>query len=61
MISLCDLRWVLIALIWCTLVSVSRIYLGVHSFADIYMGLIVGLLLLVPVLPLAEYSGTIHL
>ena len=46
----------LIALVWCTLVSISRIYLGVHSFADIYMGLIVGLMLLVPVLPLAEYS-----
>lgn len=39
-----------------TLVSISRIYLGVHSFADIYMGLAVGLMLLVPVLPLAEYS-----
>jgi len=48
--------WVLICLVWVTLVSISRIYLGVHSFADIYMGLAVGLMLLVPVLPLAEYS-----
>ena len=46
----------LIALVWCAMVSISRIYLGVHSFADIYMGLAVGLMLLVPILPLAEHS-----
>ena len=36
--------------------SLSRLYLGVHSVADVYMGLAGGLLLLVPVLPLAEHS-----
>ena len=48
--------WVLIALAWCVLVSLSRLYLGVHSVADVYMGLAGGVLLLVPVMPLAEYS-----
>ena len=39
---------------WCVLVCSSRIYLGMHSLADIVVGLILAVLLLFIVLPIGK-------
>jgi len=48
--------WVAIATFWCVLVCSSRIYLGMHSLADIVVGLILATLLLFIVLPIVHYG-----
>ena len=48
--------WLLIAFIWCFLVSSSRLYLGMHSFADIYVGLIFSLILITFVFPTVDFA-----
>jgi len=50
------LLWASLALIWCVLVSSSRVYLGMHSLADIYVGLAFASILLIFVAPLADIS-----
>jgi len=45
-------------IIWCSLVCCSRMYLGMHSLADILAGLVLSACLLVVVLPLAHYGDT---
>lgn len=46
--------WASIAFIWCFLVCTSRIYLGMHSLADIYVGLAFASFLLLFVIPIAD-------
>ena len=48
--------WAAVALIWCTLVCTSRIYLGMHSLADILVGLVASASLLVFVVFIADSS-----
>ena len=48
--------WAAVALIWCTLVCTSRIYLGMHSLADILVGLVASASLLVFVVVIADSS-----
>jgi len=50
------LLWVAIASFWCVLVCSSRLYLGMHSLADIVAGLIFAILLLFIVLPIVHYG-----
>ncbi|XP_072938903.1 sphingosine-1-phosphate phosphatase 2-like [Epargyreus clarus] len=45
---------VVIAVSWCTLICVSRVYLGMHSVLDIAAGLALSALLLVPLVPLVD-------
>lgn len=45
---------VLAACIFCILVSSSRIYLGMHSLADIVAGILLGVVLLVVLVPLTD-------
>ena len=44
---------------WCVLVCSSRIYLGMHSLADIVVGLILAVLLLFIVLPIGKFLADI--
>lgn len=51
---------VVICLLWCTTVCVSRIYLGMHSVLDILGGLILCMGLLIPATPIVDMLD-IHL
>ncbi|CAG9578089.1 unnamed protein product [Danaus chrysippus] len=44
----------LLAVCWCTLICVSRVYLGMHSVLDIAAGLLLASLLLLPLVPLVD-------
>ncbi|XP_066600646.1 sphingosine-1-phosphate phosphatase 2-like isoform X2 [Prorops nasuta] len=46
----------LIAFLWCTLVSTSRIYLGMHTILDIVAGLLLAIILMIPLVPLMEIT-----
>merc|ERR1712127_578528 len=48
------LPWCLVALSWCSLVCCSRLYLGMHSVADIVAGLVTTPFILVLLLPLVS-------
>ncbi|XP_045768881.1 sphingosine-1-phosphate phosphatase 1-like [Maniola jurtina] len=49
------MQWgLLIAVSWCTLICVSRVYLGMHSVLDIAAGLLLSSLLLVVLIPLVD-------
>uniref|UniRef100_A0A1B6D3K7 Phosphatidic acid phosphatase type 2/haloperoxidase domain-containing protein n=1 Tax=Clastoptera arizonana TaxID=38151 RepID=A0A1B6D3K7_9HEMI len=43
-----------IAITWCTLISLSRIYLGMHSILDIVAGLILALVLMIIIVPIVD-------
>ncbi|KAJ2942562.1 hypothetical protein O0L34_g11094 [Tuta absoluta] len=45
----------LIAIAWCTLICVSRIYLGMHSVLDIAAGLLLAFTLLAVLIPLVDW------
>ncbi|XP_046395785.1 sphingosine-1-phosphate phosphatase 1-like [Ischnura elegans] len=45
---------VLFAMVWCSVVCMSRLYLGMHSVLDIVAGLVLVLLLMVPLIPLVD-------
>jgi membrane-associated phospholipid phosphatase len=46
---------VTLSILWITIVCCSRPYLGVHSFLDVYTGLIIGGLLMYLAFPLCQY------
>ncbi|XP_034826913.1 sphingosine-1-phosphate phosphatase 2-like [Maniola hyperantus] len=49
------MQWgLLIAVAWCTLICVSRVYLGMHSVLDIAAGLLLSSLLLVVLIPAVD-------
>jgi len=50
------LLWVAIAVTWCTLVCSSRMYMGMHTLADIVMGVIASAFLLVFLIPLVDHG-----
>ncbi|XP_012270520.1 sphingosine-1-phosphate phosphatase 1 [Orussus abietinus] len=43
-----------VATLWCTLVCMSRLYLGMHTVLDVIVGLILAILLMVPLVPLVD-------
>ncbi|XP_060821474.1 sphingosine-1-phosphate phosphatase 1-like [Bombus pascuorum] len=45
-----------IATLWCTLVCMSRLYLGMHTVLDILAGLILAIALMIPLVPLVDYT-----
>ncbi|XP_065209518.1 sphingosine-1-phosphate phosphatase 2-like [Planococcus citri] len=45
-----------LALLFCILISLSRLYLGMHSLLDILAGLLFSSLLVLPFLPLVDYT-----
>lgn len=45
---------ILIVLLWCMLISLSRLYLGMHSVLDVIAGLLLAIVLLIPFVPLAD-------
>jgi sphingosine-1-phosphate phosphatase 1 len=49
------------AFAWCSLVCMSRLYLGMHSVLDIIAGLSLVGVLFVPVIPLVDYLDPIIL
>lgn len=42
------------AVIWCTLICVSRLYLGMHTVLDIIVGLGLAILIMFPLIPLVD-------
>ncbi|XP_014251345.1 sphingosine-1-phosphate phosphatase 2-like [Cimex lectularius] len=44
----------LIAVLWCSVISVSRLYLGMHTVLDVIVGLILALILMIPVVPIVD-------
>ncbi|XP_050457248.1 sphingosine-1-phosphate phosphatase 2-like isoform X2 [Cataglyphis hispanica] len=46
------------ALVWCILVSMSRLYLGMHTVLDIVVGLILTILLMIPLVPLVDITNS---
>ncbi|CAK1601426.1 unnamed protein product [Parnassius mnemosyne] len=56
------LHWgVVIAVSWCTLICVSRVYLGMHSVLDITAGLLLSSALMVLLIPLVDWLDGILL
>lgn len=43
-----------IAFLWCTLICMSRLYLGMHTVLDIVAGLLLAISLMVPLIPLVD-------
>lgn len=46
-----------IAFVWCALVSMSRLYLGMHTILDVVTGLILAIALMIPLVPLVEMTN----
>ncbi|XP_050520620.1 sphingosine-1-phosphate phosphatase 2-like [Daktulosphaira vitifoliae] len=45
-----------LALLWCTLITLSRLYLGMHTVLDVMAGLSLAIVLLIPILPVADIA-----
>lgn len=43
-----------IAVLWCTLISISRLYLGMHTVLDVIVGLALAVLIMFPIVPLVD-------
>uniref|UniRef100_A0A182VTY7 Phosphatidic acid phosphatase type 2/haloperoxidase domain-containing protein n=1 Tax=Anopheles minimus TaxID=112268 RepID=A0A182VTY7_9DIPT len=43
-----------IACVWCAVICVSRVYLGMHSVLDIIAGLVLVVLLMIPLIPIVD-------
>ncbi|CAG9785376.1 unnamed protein product [Diatraea saccharalis] len=56
-----ELWGVVIAVTWCTLICVSRVYLGMHSILDIAAGLVLSSSLLIVLIPLVDHLDGILL
>ncbi|EZA51089.1 hypothetical protein DMN91_002674 [Ooceraea biroi] len=48
----------LIASLWCALVSMSRLYLGMHTVLDIIVGLVLAFVLMIPLVPVVDVTNT---
>lgn len=44
-----------IAIAWCTIVCVSRLYLGMHTVLDVVVGLFLAVALMFPLVPLVDH------
>lgn len=44
----------IVAVVWCTVICVSRLYLGMHSVLDIIVGLVLAVALMFPVVPIVD-------
>lgn len=44
----------IIAFLWCLLVSISRLYLGMHTVLDIIAGVALAIVLMIPLIPLVD-------
>ncbi|OXU29965.1 hypothetical protein TSAR_008302 [Trichomalopsis sarcophagae] len=42
------------AVLWCTLICVSRLYLGMHTVLDVITGLVLAILMMIPLVPLVD-------
>lgn len=45
---------IIIVLLWCMLITLSRLYLGMHTVLDVIVGLLLAISLLIPFVPLAD-------
>ncbi|VEN50576.1 unnamed protein product [Callosobruchus maculatus] len=43
------------AVVWCTLICISRLYLGMHSVLDVIVGLALAIVLMVPLVPIVDF------
>ncbi|XP_037037469.1 sphingosine-1-phosphate phosphatase 1-like [Bradysia coprophila] len=50
-----------ISTVWCSLICLSRLYLGMHSVLDIIAGLILTICLMIPLVPMVDYLDHIIL
>jgi sphingosine-1-phosphate phosphatase 1 len=44
---------------WCVVVCTSRLYLGMHSVADLVVGLILAFILFIPLVTFGKFTGKI--
>ncbi|KAJ8982898.1 hypothetical protein NQ317_004328 [Molorchus minor] len=44
-----------VAILWCTVICLSRLYLGMHTVLDILVGLVLAILIMFPLVPLVDY------
>lgn len=51
---------IILAVLWCLLICTSRLYNGMHSYADILAGIVFAAGLMVILVPLADAIDTIH-
>ncbi|CAH0555478.1 unnamed protein product [Brassicogethes aeneus] len=45
----------LIAIVWCSVICVSRLYLGMHSVLDVIVGLFLAICLMFPLVPIIDH------
>ncbi|KAL3269846.1 hypothetical protein HHI36_008904 [Cryptolaemus montrouzieri] len=45
----------LFAIGWCTVICISRLYLGMHTVLDVLVGLLLTVLLMVPLVPIVDH------
>jgi sphingosine-1-phosphate phosphatase 1 len=45
---------IIVVFLWCMLISLSRLYLGMHTVLDVIAGLLLATILLIPFVPLAD-------
>ncbi|XP_066260883.1 sphingosine-1-phosphate phosphatase 2-like [Euwallacea similis] len=50
-----------VAFLWCTVICLSRLYLGMHSVLDIVAGLLLALTIMIPLVPLIDYLDSYFL
>lgn len=44
----------MLATAWCLVISLSRLYLGMHSVADVIAGLLLTIALMIPLIPIVN-------
>ncbi|KAK9886069.1 hypothetical protein WA026_014853 [Henosepilachna vigintioctopunctata] len=45
----------LLALTWCTIICLSRLYLGMHTVLDVIVGLLLTVVLMIPLVPVVDH------
>ncbi|XP_011703096.1 PREDICTED: uncharacterized protein LOC105459093, partial [Wasmannia auropunctata] len=48
----------IMAFLWCVLVSMSRLYLGMHTVLDVLAGLVLAIALMIPLVPLVDLTNS---
>ncbi|VVC45178.1 Hypothetical protein CINCED_3A024896 [Cinara cedri] len=47
---------IIVVFFWCMLITLSRLYLGMHTVLDVIAGLLLAIVLLIPFVPLADLT-----
>ncbi|XP_011309058.1 sphingosine-1-phosphate phosphatase 1 [Fopius arisanus] len=47
---------VVVAVLWCSLICLSRLYLGMHTVLDIVAGLLLAIMMMIPLVPVVDFT-----